>query len=108
MEGVPTADIEGAATNAINQVAKHGVTEQELTKAQNQLRARLVFENDSVTNLGHQLGFFETVANVDVYRNAPRSIAAVTKGQVDRVAEKYLRTDRRTVGWFTPSAGATS
>ena len=49
-----------------------GVTDRELMKAKNQLRARLVFENDSVTNLGHQLGYFQTVASLDVYRDAPR------------------------------------
>jgi hypothetical protein len=25
---------------------------------------------------------------------------------VNRVAKKYLRSDQRTVGWFSPSAGA--
>ena len=33
---------------------------------------------------------------------APRTIAAVTKNDVDRVARTYLRSDRRTVGWFKP------
>src|SRR5205807_2674057 len=102
MDGVGLGDLEAAATVAMDQVAKAGVTAQEMAKAQNQLRARLVFENDSVTNLGHQLGFFETVANVDLYENAPRAIAAVTKDDVDRVARTYLRSDRRTVGWFKP------
>ncbi len=55
------ADIEAAATNALEDVARNGVTDREVVKARNQLRARLVFENDSVTNLGHQLGYFETV-----------------------------------------------
>jgi zinc protease len=108
MDGVAPADVEAAATAELTQVATNGVTEPEVVKARNQLRARLVFENDSVTNLGHQLGFFETIGSVDLYRNAPQSIAAVTKDQVDRAARKYLRTDRRTVGWFTPTAGASS
>jgi len=108
MAGVGLADVEAAATAAIDQVAKSGVTEQEMVKARNQLRARMVFENDSVTNLGHQLGFFETVAGVDLFRNAPQSIAAVTKAQVDGVAAKYLRTGQRTVGWFKPTDGASS
>jgi predicted Zn-dependent peptidase len=64
-----------------------------------------VFENDSVTNLGHQLGYFQTVASLDVYQDAPNRIAAVTHDQVDSVAKKYLRTDRRTVGWFKPTRG---
>jgi predicted Zn-dependent peptidase len=67
-----------------------------------------VFENDSVTNLGHQLGYFETVATTDLYRDAPRRIAAVTQSEVDRVARKYLRTDKRTVGWFKPESGASA
>ena len=108
MDGAGLAGVEAAATEALDQAAQDGVTDRELAKAQNQLRARLVFENDSVTNLGHQLGFFETVANVDVYRDAPRLIAAVTREEVDRVAKQYLQTRQRTVGWFRPSGGDAS
>ena len=106
MEGVSLQDVESAATAALDDVARDGITERELVKAKNQLRARLVFENDSVTNLGHQLGYFQTVASLDVYQDAPNRIAAVTQDQVESVAKKYLRTDRRTVGWFTPTDGA--
>jgi zinc protease len=108
MDGVGLGDVEAAATKVIDEVVRTGVTDEEMAKAKNQLRARLVFENDSVTNLGHQLGFFETVASVDLFRNAPQSIASVTKDQVDVVAAKHLRTDQRTVGWFRPTAGAES
>ena len=106
MEGVRLQEVEGAATAALDNLVRGGITERELLKAKNQLRARLVFENDSVTNLGHQLGYFQTVANLDLYRDAPNQIAAVTQDQVNAVAKKYLRTDRRTVGWFSPQDGA--
>jgi zinc protease len=106
IEGVSLADVEAAATAELHEVARTGVTDRELLKAKNQLRARLVFENDSVTNLGHQLGYFHTVASLDVYREAPKHIAAVTRDQVERAAKIYLRTDRRTVGWFKPTDGA--
>jgi zinc protease len=102
IDGVGLADVEGAATHAIDEVAKNGVTDREIAKAKNQLRARLVFENDSVTNLGHQLGYFETVASRQLFQSAPARIAEVTQQDVDRVAAKYLRSDRRTVGWFNP------
>jgi zinc protease len=106
MEGVGLQDVEAAATEALNEVARTGVTEHELAKAKNQLRARLVFENDSVTNIGHQLGYFQTVASLDIYQEAPRRIAGVTAAEVNRVAGKYLRDDQRTVGWFKPAGGA--
>jgi zinc protease len=105
MEGVTLRDVEGAATAALDAVARDGVTDREVVKAKNQLRARLVFENDSVTNLGHQLGYFQTVANLHVYQDAPNRISAVTRDQVERVAQKYLRSDRRTTGWFKPTDG---
>jgi zinc protease len=105
MDGVSLHDVESVATAALDEVVRSGVTERELAKAKSQLRARLVFENDSVTNLGHQLGYFQTVAHLDVYRRAQENIAAVTQDQVERAAQKYLRPHRRTVGWFRPAAG---
>jgi zinc protease len=104
MEGVGLDDVESVATETVNDVVQNGVTEREVVKAKNQLRARLVFENDSVTNLGHQLGYFQTVATLDVYHDAPSRIAAVAQSEVNRVAKKYLRGDQRTVGWFKPVA----
>ena len=106
MDGVSLAEIEGAATSALDRVVSDGVTDQEIAKAKNQLRARLVFENDSVTNLGHQLGYFETVATQTIYQDAPARIAAVTRDSVNGAAARYLNADRRTVGWFDPRAGA--
>ena len=106
MDGVALEDVEAAAVDTLDEVARKGVTDRELVKARNQLRARLVFENDSVTNLGHQLGYFETVANRDIYQCAPASIGAVTRDEVERVAATYLNSDRRTVGWFNPPPGA--
>ena len=108
MEGVSLQDVESAATAALNEVARDGITERELVKAKNQLRARLVFENDSITNIGHQLGYFQTVANLDLYRDAPNRIVGVTQAQVEDVAKKYFRTDGRTVGWFRPTDGASA
>ena len=106
MDGVSLHEVEGAATAALDDVERNGITVRELAKAKNQLRARLVFENDSVTNLGHQLGYFQTVATLDVYQNAAARIAAVTQDEVEQAAKKYLRRDRRTVGWFKPTGEA--
>jgi zinc protease len=102
IEGVPLVEVEVAATEALQDVVKNGVTDREIVKAKNQLRARFVFENDSVTNLGHQIGYFETIASLDLYRNAANRIADITQDEIERVAGKYLRSDRRTVGWFNP------
>ena len=70
--------------------ARDGITDAELAKAKAQLRARLVFDNDSVTNIAHQLGYFETIASVDLFTARRRAIAAVTLEEVAAAARTVL------------------
>ena len=101
-DGVALGDLEAAATREIERVREQGATEEEVARAKRQLRARLVFENDSVTNVAHQLGYFETVTGPGFYDELPSRLAAVTASQVADVASRYLTRDRCTVGWFRP------
>ena len=86
----------------IDRVGTGGVDPLEMARAKRQLRARLVFENDSVTNVAHQLGYFETVAGPDYFASLERRIDAVTAEQVWDVARRRLTPATRTVGWFRP------
>ena len=86
----------------ISRVAREGVTAEELLRARNQLRARFVFENDSVTNIAHQLGYFDTVSSWELFRNVRDRIAQVTPAQVNDVARDCLRAANQTIGWFVP------
>jgi len=70
------------------------------------LRARLVFENDSVTNIAHQLGYFETIASWALVPSIAGRLDAVTLDQVAAVAATRLTESHRTVGWFKPVDGA--
>ncbi len=55
-------------------------------QAKNQLRARLVFENDSITNIAHQLGYFETIASWRLVASLRERIDAVTLDAVGAAA----------------------
>ena len=101
-DGVALPDLEAAATIEIDRVREHGLTEDEVARAKRQLRARLVFENDSVTNVAHQLGYFETVTGPGYLDDLPSRLAAVTPAQVADVAARRLTREQRTVGWFRP------
>jgi len=105
-DGVPLDVVEEAALAEIDAVRRDGITPSELARAIHQLRARLVFESDSVTNIAHQLGYFATIADIDVYRTMWPSIAAVTLEDVGRVAARCFKASNRTVGWFQPTAAA--
>jgi zinc protease len=101
-EGVPLADVEGALAVEIDRVGRNGVTPEEVERAKRQLRARTVFENDSVTNIAHQLGYFQTVASIEVLASIGRDLAGVTADQVAETARRRLTSCARTVGWFQP------
>jgi zinc protease len=101
-EGVVLESLEHAALEEIERVREHGASSDELVRAQRQLRARLVFENDSVTNIAHQLGFFDTVIGPDFYEHLLPRVQAVSAEQVADVARRRLGKETRTVGWFQP------
>jgi len=102
MAGVPLPALEDAATLEIERARRDGFTEDEVARAKRQLRARLVFETDSVTNVAHQIGYFETVAGPGYMDDLAARLNGVTAAQVSDVAARRLASDRRTVGWFRP------
>jgi len=101
-DGVALRALEDVALEEIERVRTEGVTPQELARAKRQLKARLVFENDSVTNVAHQLGYFETVAGAGYLEQIGSRIASVSLDQVGEVARQRLAAQQRTVGWFRP------
>jgi predicted Zn-dependent peptidase len=87
----------------VDRLRTEGPLETEIARARRQLRARLVFENDSVTNIAHQLGYFDTVTGPGFYRSLQDRVGTVTPEQVASVAARRLVRDQCTVGWFKPS-----
>ena len=61
-----------------------------------------MFENDSVTNIAHQLGYFETIASADLFLSIGDRIRRVARERVAEAAARVLRPTNRTVGWFEP------
>jgi zinc protease len=101
-DGTPLPPVEDVLLEEVDRVGREGITDAELVKAKAQLKARMIFDDDSVTNMAHQLGYYETIASVDRYVEAPSQIAAVTIDSVSEVARTVFRADNRTVGWFEP------
>ena len=76
--------------------------EQSLRKAKNQLLAQLAFDDEGVTRIGHQLGFFATIADWRELGGLEERIEAVEAEQVRDVVGRRLAPSGRTVGWFRP------
>ena len=102
-EGVALGSVESSLLSELERVRFDGITGAELARAQSQLKARLVFESDSVTNIAHQLGYFGTIATVGLFASLPARIVAVTLEEVAAAARTLLRDANRTIGWFNPT-----
>jgi zinc protease len=100
MTGVSLPVLEEAVRAALAPVSAGEVDEAEVGRAKRQLRARLVFEDDSVTNLAHQLGYCETIAGPDFYPRLQACIASVTVDEVREAARRRLQPTALTVGSF--------
>jgi hypothetical protein len=64
----------------------------------------MVFEGDSISNIAHQLGYFETVASWRFVSSIGRHIDAVTQDAVGEASARCLRPTNRTIGWFDPQS----
>jgi zinc protease len=105
-EGTSLDALENAVLTSLETVREHGISEHELQKAKTQLRARLVFEQDSITNVAHQLGFFETIASWRFFPSIAARIQAVTLDAVANAAASRLSASNRVIGRFQPTAEA--
>ena len=96
--------IDAVMQQAIATLQKQGVTAAELNRAKAQLRATLILNSRDINSQALQLGYDQTTAGD--YRYTDRYLAAVEQvkaADVQQVAQKYLATNRRTVGMFKPT-----
>jgi zinc protease len=104
-EGKTLAAVEDAILSEVDCLVRDGITDAELTKVKAQLRARFVYDADSVTDIAHQIGYFETIASWRAYHDLRTRLEAVTAEAVHAAVSKYLVPANRTIGWFEPSMG---
>jgi zinc protease len=99
--GTSLGSVETILLEELERVRDEGITATELERAQAQLKARFVFDNDSITNIAHQIGYFETIAGVDVFTRLAESVDAVTLDAVAGLAGLFDGSNR-TIGAFAP------
>jgi zinc protease len=101
-EGQTLQSVEDVILHEIDRIAADGISEREHDKVRSQLRARFVYDGDSVTDIAHQLGYFATVDTWQTYHGLIPRLATVTLDQVNAAARRYLTRDNRSIGWFEP------
>ncbi len=95
--------VEEEIWNALEEIKDKGITEAELRRAKNQLRAQEIFGRDGVFAVASQLNEAIAAGDWKLYTAYLDRIAAVDVESVQRVAKTYCVRDRSTVGRYIPS-----
>lgn len=103
-QGVSAGTLEEALQEQVEIARTTLPTDEEMQAAKNQLQAYLIFQNDSVSDQGEQLGYYSTLADWRYLETLIPRIMAVTAEEVQTVAVKYLVRDSLTTGKFVPTA----
>lgn len=104
-QGVTAEKLEKALLAEVERAKNTLPTEDEMQAAKNQLEAYFIYQGDSVSDQGEQLGYYNTVATWRYLETLLPKIKAVTPQQVRDVAWKYLNSDSMTTGYFIPTNG---
>ena len=102
--GVEMTTLVAAMTAQLKDIAEHGVTDAELARAKNKLRAETVYARDSYHTGAMVFGqVLTTGGKIEDVEAWPQKIAAVTKAQVDEAAKRLLRDEKSVTGLLLPA-----
>ena len=101
-QGVENSAVETALEAEVTKLQTTPVSQDEITRAIQQFEASFVYHHDSVSEQADQLGEYAAIGlphYLDTYLD---KIRQVKPADVQRVAQKYLNADNRTVAYFEP------
>lgn len=95
--------VEDAILEEVDRIRQDGVTEEELDRARNQLRAQIAFDRDGPMKVAAQLNEALAAGDWKLYTQYLDRLETITVDDVHRVAQTYLTDDASTVGWYVPT-----
>ncbi len=100
--GVESEVVEQVIDEELHRLQHEPISEQELQKARNVISADFMFEKETASGLAHALGEYEVLYRYEYIYDYAERIEEVGAEDVRRVAQEYLKKERRTVGWAFP------
>ena len=92
----------------INKIKQKGIKEKELSRVKKMLTTSIAYSRDGSYLLASSLN--ETIAAGDwtIFTRLPEMIKKVAAEEVKTLANKYLKEDQSTIGWFVPKQNENS
>ena len=103
--GVPAAKLEAALVDEIERMRTTPITAEELARAIRQIESSFVYQTESVTAQGREIGYWAMVDDWRYLTTYLERIRALTPAAIQPVADRYFQADTRTVGHFVPTLG---
>jgi len=79
------------------------VSAEEIRRASKQARALFAYGTENITNQAFWLGFAEIFASYDWFLRYIDELEKVTPQDLQRIAQTYLRSENRVVGFYRPT-----
>ena len=105
--GKSPEEVLAALDAELQRVVEKSIRQEEMERAVKQARAIFAYGSETVTNQAFWMGYAEMFATIDWFDNYLSSLAAVTTGDVQRVARRVLSRRNRTVGFYLPTGANT-
>jgi len=93
-----------ALDDEIKRVQDKLVPAREIARAIKQARAIFAYGAENITNQAFWLGYAEMFSTYDWFLTFLDKLSAVTPQDIQRVAQKYLRSQNRVVGTYIPNS----
>lgn len=84
----------------VDELLQNSIEPQSLAIALKQAKANFAYSSDNITNQAFWMGYAESFADYSWFRSYVERLAAVSKADILRVAQKYLAPDKRIVGIY--------
>lgn len=101
--GTDHAEVEQEIWKVLNEIKEDGISEAELRRAKNQLKAQEIFGRDGVFAVASQLNEAIAAGDWRLYTAYLDRVAAVDTESVQRVARTYCVSERSTMGVYLPT-----
>jgi zinc protease len=102
LPGKKIEDVESALYEVVEEIKQDAPSEREVQKAKNQIEAGFIMSQDSIFFKAEILAIFEMIGDWRLKDRYLEGIKRVNPEDVQRVAQRYLIEDKRTVGILIP------
>jgi zinc protease len=98
--GTDHSKVEDIILSEYKNIVENGISDEELKRAQAQIRATVAFSRDGTYAVASALNEAIAIGDWTFYTTFVNKVEKVTNKNIKKIAKDYLTEDQSTVGWF--------